>query len=121
MLAILDKFFSSSEVNRGVLPPLKTITTTYSVKEFLAHCGPGKLGGIIVKVDRIRGTMYEICCQIWTVFSGDLPKKMTSLAPNTMWMADWVKCSVLLASVRVDVGTFGAYLFSVSYALLSLA
>ena len=64
--------------------------------------------------------MYEICCQIWTVFSGDLPKKMTSLAPNTMWMADWVKCSVLLASVRVNVnvGTFGAYLFSVSYALL---
>ena len=90
----------------------------YSVKEFLAHCGPGKLGGIIVKVDRIRGTMYEICCQIWTVFSGDLPKKMTSLAPNTMWMADWVKCSVLLASVRVNVGTFGAYLFSVSYALM---
>ena len=45
---------------------------------------------------------------------------MTSLAPNTMWMADWVKCSVLLASVRVNVnvGTFGAYLFSVSYALL---
>ena len=67
----------------------------YSVKEFLAHCGPGKLGGIIVKVDRIRGTMYEICCQIWTVFSGDLPKKMTSLAPNTMWMAGWVKCSVV--------------------------
>ena len=43
---------------------------------------------------------------------------MTSLAPNTMWMADWVKCSVLLASVRVNVGTFGTYLFSVSYALL---
>lgn len=109
MLAILDNFFSSSEVNRGVK------NNNYcSVKEFLAHCGPGKLGGIIVKVDRIRGTMYEICCQIWTVFSGDLPKKMTSLAPNTMWMADWVKCSVLLASVRVNVGTFGAYLFSVT-------
>ena len=98
MLAIFDNFFSSSEINRGVL-----------VKEFLAHCGPGKLGGIIVKVDRIRGTMYKICCQIWTVFSGDLPKKMTSLAPNTMWMGD-----VLV--VRVNVGTFGAYL--VSYAIM---
>ena len=54
--------------------------------------------------------MYEICCQIWTVFSGDLPKKMTSLAPNTMWMAG----DVLVA--RVNVGTFGAYL--VSYAIM---
>ena len=34
---------------------------------------------------------------------------MTSLAPNTMWMGD-----VLV--VRVNVGTFGAYL--VSYAIM---